>query len=69
MKWDTLSMVTFSLVLIGGLNWGLVGLFNYNLVAVLTSFMPGLERVVYILVGVSALYTAYMAKMMKMKKK
>lgn len=69
MKWDTLSMVTFALVLVGGLNWGLVGLFNYNLVTALTSSWPGLDRIVYILVGLSALYTGYMAMTMKKKKK
>lgn len=69
MKWDTLSMVTFALVIIGGLNWGLVGLFDFNLVTMLTSFLPGLDRIVYILVGLSALYAGYMASMMKGKKK
>ncbi len=67
MKWDTLSMLTFALVIIGGINWGLVGLFDFNLVTMLTGFLPGLDRIVYILVGLSALYAGYMAMMKKKK--
>lgn len=50
-----ISLIAMILVLIGGLNWGLVGLFDLNLVAVLfgtTIF----AQIVYILVGVSALW-------------
>ena len=53
-----IHMVAFALLVIGGLNWGLVGLFNYNLVNMLLGSMPMVEKVVYILVGVSALYLA-----------
>ncbi len=52
----TLHMVAFLLVIVGALNWGLVGLFGINLVNSLLSFMPVLEKVVYILVGISAVY-------------
>jgi len=47
-------IVTFLLVLVGALNWGLVGLAGLNLVHVLFGTFPMLERVIYILVGVSA---------------
>jgi uncharacterized membrane protein YuzA (DUF378 family) len=43
------------LVLIGGLNWGFVGLFNMNLVALIFGHFPIVEKVIYILVGASAL--------------
>lgn len=43
------------LLLIGGLNWGLVGVFNYNLVDSLFGAWPIVVRIIYILVGVSAL--------------
>lgn len=43
------------LLIIGGLNWGLVGLFNYNLVSSLLGDWPILVRVVYIVVGLAAL--------------
>jgi len=52
MKW--LHIVAFILLVVGGLNWGLVGLFNFNLVSALFGSVPMLEQVVYILVGVSA---------------
>lgn len=47
-------MVTFTLAMIGALNWGLVGLFGVNLVNMLVGSMPVVEKVVYILVGASA---------------
>lgn len=50
---DWLFMV---LLVVGGLNWGLVGLFQYDLVATLFGAASTLSNVVYILVGVSALY-------------
>jgi uncharacterized protein len=51
-------MVAFALLVVGGLNWGLVGLFQMNLVEALVGSMPTVEMVVYVLVGVSALYLA-----------
>jgi len=45
-------------LIIGGLNWGLVGLFNFNLVATLFGDGTFLARVIYILVGIAAAYTA-----------
>jgi uncharacterized membrane protein YuzA (DUF378 family) len=41
---------------VGGLNWGLVGLFDFDLVATLFGEMSALSRIVYTLVGVSALW-------------
>ncbi len=49
-------MVAFPLVVLGALNWGLVGLLNYNLVEMLLGSMPGVVKLVYILVGLSAVY-------------
>lgn len=43
------------LVIIGGLNWGLVGAFDFNLVNAILGSMSWLERLVYVLVGLSAL--------------
>jgi uncharacterized protein len=56
MKKDPVYLVALLLVVVGGLNWGLVGLLNFNLVTALTGFMPLLEQVVYILVGLAAIY-------------
>ena len=51
-----LHMVTFILVVVGALNWGLVGLLNFNLVNALLGAWPTVEKLVYLLVGVSAVY-------------
>lgn len=55
-------MVTFPLTLIGALNWGLVGLFNFNLVTALVGSWPMVEKLVYILVGASAVYLLFTHK-------
>ncbi len=51
-----LHMVTFLLVLVGALNWGLVALFNLNLVTLLLGSMPTLAKWTYVLIGASAVY-------------
>lgn len=51
-------MVAYALVIVGALNWGLVGLFNFNLVTALLGTMPMLEKAIYVLVGVSAVVSA-----------
>ncbi len=56
-----LHMITFTLLVVGGLNWLLVGLFDYNLVASLGLPM-GIVRAVYVLVGVSAVWEAFTNK-------
>lgn len=53
-----LHMVAFTLVVIGAVNWGLVGLMNFNLVNSLLGSAPMLEKLVYILVGVSGVVLA-----------
>jgi len=61
-----LNKIAIILVIIGGLNWGLVGLLNYNLVEALFGSMPTLVMVVYDLVGLSALYLLFLSpKLMK----
>lgn len=52
---QALKVITYILVLIGAINWGLVGLFNINLVALIFGDMTLLARIVYILVGISAI--------------
>lgn len=49
-----LHIVTWILVVVGALNWGLVGVFDFNLVDKILGGAPGIERLVYILVGLSA---------------
>lgn len=50
-----INVITLILLIVGGLNWGLVGLFGFDLVAALFGPMSALSRIVYTLVGVSAL--------------
>ncbi len=52
----TINVVTLILLIVGGLNWGLVGLFGFDLVAALFGDMSPLSRIVYVLVGISALW-------------
>jgi uncharacterized membrane protein YuzA (DUF378 family) len=56
-------LVALVLVIVGGLNWGLVGALNFDLVATLLGHMSMLSRAVYILVGLSAIYVAAIAAM------
>ncbi len=51
----SLHMVAFILLVVGGLNWGLTAL-GYNLVNILVGGWPMVEKAVYLLVGVSAVY-------------
>ena len=50
------NLITLLLLIVGGLNWGLVGLFGFDLVAALFGEMSALSRIVYALVGLSALW-------------
>ena len=53
----TIGWGALILVIIGALNWGLVGIFNgFDLVSTIFGQMSALSRIVYVLVGISALY-------------
>lgn len=54
----TLDIIAAVLLVVGGLNWGLVGLLDFDLVAALLGPMSALSRLVYALVGLSAVYQA-----------
>jgi uncharacterized membrane protein YuzA (DUF378 family) len=51
-----LNTITLVLLIVGGLNWGLVGLANFDLVAAIFGEMTPFSRIVYMLVGLSALW-------------
>lgn len=51
-----LHLITFSLVIIGGLNWLLVGLFDWNLATLVGGEGTTAANIVYILIGLSAVY-------------
>jgi uncharacterized membrane protein YuzA (DUF378 family) len=53
---DWIAMI---LVIVGALNWGLVGLFSLDLVALVLGSIPVLQTIVYVLVAISGLYMIY----------
>ena len=60
-KMDTLGWIAVILLIIGGLNWGLYGLFaKTDLVDMIFGSIPILATIVYALIGLAALYTIYM---------
>jgi hypothetical protein len=50
------DLTALALLIVGGLNWGLVGAANFDLVAALFGEMSALSRIIYVLVGLAALY-------------
>lgn len=58
----SLNVIALVLVIIGGLNWLLVGLFRFNLVDAIFGMDSVLSRIIYILVGIAALYCLVLIK-------
>lgn len=58
---SAIDWIALALVIIGGLNWGLVGAANFDLVAAIFGVGSTAARVVYVLVGLSALYLIFFA--------
>lgn len=56
-----LDWLVLVLVIIGGLNWGLVGFFKYNLISGIFGEMTVISRIVYDLVGLSAIYLIFIS--------
>ena len=52
----TINYIVLAIAIIGAVNWGLIGIFNFNLVSFLFGQMSWLSRVIYTLVGLSGLY-------------
>jgi len=57
---DTLMTLANVFLWVGGLNWGLIGLFNLDLVQAIFGASPALVQIIYILVGLSAVYSFLM---------
>jgi uncharacterized membrane protein YuzA (DUF378 family) len=68
MKMNAADYISWILIVVGGLNWSLVGLFDFNLVDSLFGAGSMLAKVVYILVGLAAVYAIF-AMFMKTSKK
>ncbi len=61
---NLLDKTALVLTAIGGINWGLIGIANLNLVEIIFGFSPILVTIIYIVVGLASCYTlyAYLAK-------
>jgi hypothetical protein len=57
-----LNAVALVLVIVGGLNWGLVGLFDFNLVSAIFGIDSWFTNLIYILVGLAAIYAFVLLK-------
>ncbi len=57
-----LNVTALVLVIVGAINWGLVGLLDLNLVAAIFGIDSVLSNIVYILVGIAGLYCIYLIK-------
>lgn len=55
-KSNPIELIVGILLIIGGINWGLIGLFNFDLVATIFGDMSGASRVIYTLVGLAGVY-------------
>lgn len=51
-----IDKIALVLIIIGAINWGLIGFFNFDLVAVIFGEMTWISRVIYVLVGISGLW-------------
>jgi uncharacterized protein len=56
---NILDWIALILLIVGGLNWGLVGIADWNLVTAIFGSVEILVTIIYALVGVAALYTIY----------
>ena len=57
MQTKTLDYVALALVVIGAINWGLVGFFQFDLVATLFGAMSWISRIVYAVIGIAGIYS------------
>ena len=57
---NIIQKIALTFTIIGAINWGLIGFFNFNLVSTLFGDMTILSRIIYSLVGISAIATMYL---------
>ena len=68
MKLNILDIIALVLVIVGGLNWGLIAVSqSYNLVEMIFSSIPWLVTIIYALVGLSAVYLAVISVKLERK--
>ena len=52
-----LNAIVLTLIVIGAINWGLIGLFNFNLVSYLFGSLTSISRIIFILVGLAGIWS------------
>jgi uncharacterized membrane protein YuzA (DUF378 family) len=63
-KMGAVDWIAMVLLIVGGLNWAMVGLFSVDVVASLFGVQSPISRLVYVLVGLSALYSIFLSTKM-----
>lgn len=63
-RFSALDWAAMVLMIVGGINWGLIGAFEFDLVAALFGQMTGWSRLVYAVVGIASLYGIYLLSKM-----
>lgn len=58
-KLSVLDWIALILIIVGGINWGLVGVFGFDLVAAIFGAMSVISKIVYVLVGLAGIYTIF----------
>ncbi|MDO8529884.1 MAG: DUF378 domain-containing protein [bacterium] len=66
-KLTTVDIIALVLLVVGGLNWGLIGVADFNLVDTIFGMGSMLSKLIYIIVGVAALYVGWL--WMKLERK
>lgn len=64
---NALDWIALILVIVGGLNWGLVGIFGFDLVAWIFASILVVARIVYVLVALAAIYMIIIAATLRKK--
>jgi len=55
-KFNVLDWIAFIVMVIGGLVWGLIGFFDFNLVTTIFGDETDISRIIYAIIGIAALY-------------
>lgn len=66
MPFKIMNCIALTIVIIGAVNWGLIGFFGFDLVAAIFGDMSGFSRVIYSLVGLAGLYSILFYKRLTM---
>ncbi|MBQ8663334.1 MAG: DUF378 domain-containing protein [Eubacterium sp.] len=56
MKRNVIDCIMLAIIIVGAVNWGLIGLFRFDLIAFFFGTMSWVSRVIYVLVGIAGIY-------------